>query len=197
MQRSPSLSSTNQLIAQAYTEQRPFEWRFPDARYGPVRQRRGAPDPRMDESPALLEAESSIAHALAKHPDDPGWLQAKARTELLEGNYGVAIEALTRAESSSSADESLQLDLAIAYGERARSQTNRSSQFADYDRALQLLNQILARNPNNEVALFNRAVVNEQMNKRAEAVSDWERYLKLDSEGAWVDEAKKKIGNAR
>src|SRR5580698_7580130 len=100
---SPSLALTDQLIAQAYTEQRPIELRFPGAGYGPVRQERGENDPsrsRMDLPPALLEAEKQIARRLATHPQDSGWLQAKARTDLFEGLYASAIQVLQQAEAA-------------------------------------------------------------------------------------------------
>jgi hypothetical protein len=118
----PSLISTNQLIARAFSEQRPIDLRFPGASYAPARQERGVSAPsrsRLDEPAELLEAETQIQRGLAKHPDDPGWLQAKARANLFEGNYQEAIEELRRAEGARQDDLSLKVDLATAYYERA------------------------------------------------------------------------------
>lgn len=191
---SRSLALTNQLIAQAYAEQRPIEFRFPGAGYGPVREERGENDPgrsRMDLPPALLEAEKQIARKLATDPQDPGWLQAKARTDLFEGHYASAIQVLQQAEAARPEDVSLKLDLATAYFERAGTKLP-TDQIADYNQALESLNAVLDKDPNNLVALFNRASVYEHLNRIPEATSDWQHYLQLDPTGEWSREAKRK-----
>jgi len=190
---SPSLSSTNRLIAQAYTAQRPIELRFPGAGYGPVRQQRGAQSSRMDEPPELLEAESEIARGLARHPQDAGWLQAEARTDLLEGNYQAAIDGLHRGEALRPEDDSLKIDLATAYFERAGTKRDPAEQTADYDLALHALNEALSENPKDLVALFNRAIVYERRQKYSEAIADWQRYLQLDPSGDWTGEAERHL----
>jgi tetratricopeptide (TPR) repeat protein len=193
---SPSLSATNLLIAQAYTEQRPIELRFPGAGYGPLRQERGERGPsrsRMDEPPQLLEAEIQIARGLARHPQDAGWLQAKARADLFEGHHQSAIEALQKAERVRPDNTSIKLDLATAYYERAGSEAD-SEQVADYDRALQALNSVLGNNPNDPVALFNRAEVHHQLKQYSEAAAGWKHYLQLDPAGEWAGEARKRLG---
>jgi tetratricopeptide (TPR) repeat protein len=199
IERSPSLSSTNKLIAQAYTAQRPIELRFPGAGYSPVRQERGEIGPqrsRMDEPPELLEAETQIARGLARHPQDPGWLQAKARTELFDGNYQVAIDALQQAEVMRPDDLSLKLDLGIAYFERGETKHSSDDQIGDYNLALESLNSVLSMSPNNLVALFNRGMVYERLKKSSEATADWQRYLQLDPVGEWTREAKRHVGSA-
>jgi tetratricopeptide (TPR) repeat protein len=193
---SPSLASTNKLIAQAFTEQRPFELRFPGAGYGPVRQERGVNGPsrsRMDEPAELLEAETQIERALKKHPDDPGWLQAKARADLFEGNYQRAIEGLQEAEIARPESLSLKGDLAIAYCERAELQTDEVSQIADYSLALQILNGQLANRPDDLAALYNRALVHQRLHQSGEAAKDWQRYLQLEPRGEWAARVKEEI----
>jgi tetratricopeptide (TPR) repeat protein len=200
IERSPSLSSTNQLIAQAYTAQRPFELRFPGAGYGPVRQERGDIGPhrsRMDEPPELLEAATKIARGLTRHPQDAGWLQAKARTDLFEGHPQPAIEALRQAETRHPEDLSVKLDLAIAYYERAGTHSEPAVEVADYTLALQSLNEVLSKNPNDLVALFNRAMVYAQLKKYPESTLDWQRYLQLDPAGEWAEVAKRQLDLVR
>jgi tetratricopeptide (TPR) repeat protein len=194
---SPSLSATNQLIVQAYGEQRPFELRFPGAGYAPVQQERGEIGPsrsRLDEPPELLEAETRIARRLARHPQDAGWLQAKARSDLFEGQYQSAIEALRQAEAARPEDVSLKIDLATAYYERAGTDT--AEQSADYSLALQLLNAVLAKNPNDLVSLFNRAIVYQRQKRYSESIADWQHYLQLDPSGLWAEEARRQLDEA-
>jgi tetratricopeptide (TPR) repeat protein len=197
---SPSLSSTNQLIAQAYSEERPIELRFPGAAYAPVRQERGAGSPdrsRMDEPSALLQAETQIARARARHPHDPGWMQAQARVDLFEGHADQAIELLQQSEAARPEDDSVSIDLATAFYERAGTQLDSAARAADYERALQTLNLVLGKNPNALVALFNRALIYQQRKKYSEAIADWQRYLQLESSGRWAEDARRALGAAQ
>jgi tetratricopeptide (TPR) repeat protein len=198
--RSPSLSSTNQLIAQAYTAQRPIDLRFPGADYGPVKQERGESGPyrsRMDEPPELLEAETLISRGLASHPQDAGWLEAKARTDLFEEHYESAIEALQQAEVIRPDDASVKIDLATAYIERAGTKSDSADQAADYGLALQFLSNVLSNNPDDLVALFNRAVVYQRLKRYSEASADWLHYLQRDPSGVWAEAARRQLKEAQ
>ena len=110
------------LLAKAYTEARPFEYRLPDAGYGPVRQQRGAGS-AFDRSPALVSAEAEIARRLDGHPDDARLLALKGRAELLEGKNAEAIASLSRALELKPGDPDFTADLGVAYalgGDNAR-----------------------------------------------------------------------------
>lgn len=192
----PSLSSTNHLIARAYTEQRPIEARFLGAEYGPLREQRGESKPshsRMEEPVELLEADQRIGQALLRHPQDPGWLQAKARIEILEGKYQTAVEKLMMAQGARSQDMTIQIDLAIAYYGRAGTQPDLANKTDDYQRSLQWLNMVLSKNPDEAVALFNRAIVHRELKQYAEATSDWQHYLHIDPSSRWADEAAREM----
>jgi tetratricopeptide (TPR) repeat protein len=195
---SPSLAAANQLIAQAYTVKRPIELRFPGASYGPLRQQRGVHNSRMDEPPELLDAEMQVARGLARHPQDAGWLQAKARTDLLEGNYETAIKDLQRVTVARPDDDvSLKVDLATAYFGLAGTRLDPAEQAADYTLAVKFLNDVLAKSPDDPTALFNRAVVYQRLQKYPAANADWSHYLRLDETGGWAQEAKRHVDETR
>src|SRR4029077_5328025 len=63
-------SPIDQLIANAYTEQRPFEMRIADAAYGQVRKQRGGERSAFAEPASLLRAKYVIKERLAARPDD-------------------------------------------------------------------------------------------------------------------------------
>lgn len=180
----PSLAETNRLIAQAYTEQRPFEMRLEGAAYGPVRQQRGAS--HLGSPQALKEAKERIARALEKRPDDPGWLQAKGRVELLEGNVQAALEDFRLINGSRAANPSIQVDLATAYFALPSESENLQA-------AVALLTHILTLNPSDRIARFNRALVLEKQHKYRESESDWQKYLGLTSEQEWDVEARRHL----
>ena len=170
----------DELLAQAYSERRNLEVRFQGAQHGPVSiQRAKGGDSRLNRPAALLEAEAMIARGLEKEPDSPVWLQAKGRADLLEGNYEAAIQSFQKALDAEADSPSLQTDLASAYFQRAEL----ADRAGDYGKAIELLSKVLAKNPNDAIARFNRALVNEKMFLYRQALEDWEHYLRLDPQG--------------
>jgi CHAT domain-containing protein/tetratricopeptide (TPR) repeat protein len=181
--------SAAQLLAQAYVEHRTIEMRFFDAQYAPMHVERGAGGSSIDKSQALLKAEALIGENLKKTPNDPLWLQAKAQADLLDGNYDSSITSLQRALEAWPDASGLQTDLASAYFQRGMS----GNRPADYTLAIDLLGQVLQKQPDNKTALFNRAIVFERMFLFGQAVEDWERYLRLDPSGEWSKEASERL----
>jgi tetratricopeptide (TPR) repeat protein len=167
----PRPKSVEQLLGQAYAENRSLELRFSGALYGPVRTRPRVPKaaymsstpsptplpPR--ESPALLEARPIISRKLREQPNSPRWLDAKGRADLLEGNYDAAIQSFQRALEIEPDSAFLQTDLASAYFERGR-MYNRPQ---DCGRAIEFLGKALGKRPDDPIALYNRALVSETM----------------------------------
>jgi len=184
----------DKLLAQAYSERRNLELRFVGAQYGPVHiERATGGDSRLNRPPALLEAEALIARGLQKEPDSSVWLQAKGRADLLEGNYEAAIQSFQKALDVEADSVSLQTDMASAYFQRAE----RADRASDYGKAIELLSKVLSKNPDDPIARFNRALINEKMFLYRQALEDWEHYLKLDSKGEWANEANQHVNNLR
>jgi CHAT domain-containing protein len=184
----------DKLLAQAYSERRNLEVRFQGAEHGPVSITRSkGGDSRLNRPAALLEAEALIARGLEKEPNSPVWLQAKGRADLLEGNYEAAIQSFQKGLDVEADSPSLQTDLASAYIQRAEL----ADRASDYGKAIELLSKVLAKNPNDPIARFNRALVNEKMFLYRQALEDWEHYLQLDPQGGWANEANQHINNLR
>jgi len=181
--------SAQQLLAQAYTEHRTLELRILGARFAPLRIQRTATESNLDKSSALLKAEALISENLKKNPNDPAWLDAKARADLLDRNYESAIRSLRRALEVEPDSTQLLTDLASAYFERAES----ADRAIDYSSAIECLGRVLAKSPNDPVALFNRAVVSERMFLYVQAIGDWEHYLQVDPQGEWADDVRKRL----
>jgi len=188
--REPSL---NQLIAHAYTEQRPFELRIADAAYGPVRQERGAERSALAEPAGLLRAKYIIKERLAARPNDEAMLAARGRVELLEGHYDEAIRTFGRLLDTHPDSPPLLTDLATAYCQRAAA-VNRA---VDYGQSIQLFGRVLAKKPDDPIALFNRAITLERVHAYDEAIRDWEHYLRVDASGDWAAEAQRRLNELR
>ncbi len=184
--RSPSAAT---LTARAYEEKRTVEFRLPGAGYAPIRLERSGGAGRVNGTIPLLEAEGKEAKELSSHPDSPILLQQLARIELLNWNYTSAIRRLTRALELQSGNQEAPYDLALAYFERAQTEDRAS----DYGAAVEVLGKILAKQPDDPVALFNRAIVLEKLMMYREADADWEHFLKREPKGGWADEARTRL----
>jgi CHAT domain-containing protein/tetratricopeptide (TPR) repeat protein len=182
-------NNADELIAQAYTEHRTLEVRFPGAKYAPMATVRGRGASAFDRPAPLLKAEGIISEQLRIHPDDPAWLQANARADLLEGNYESAIQTLQRALEAQPDAPALLTDLASAYFEQAAS----ADRSVDFGNAIDALGRVLAKSPNDPVALFNRAVISERSFLYTQAIDDWNRYLQVEPVGPWADEARSRL----
>jgi tetratricopeptide (TPR) repeat protein len=186
-------SSADELIAQAYSERRTLEIRIPGAKHAPLHVERGKTGSSSAKPESLLEAEILVGENLREHPNDPVWLQGKALTEILDGNYDEAIKTLDFALESHPDSAPLLADLGAAYYARGKA----ASRVSDYRNSVELLGKALAKNPNDLVALFNQALAYEQLSLYSQAVEVWERYLRIDPQSDWSDEARQRLNALR
>jgi CHAT domain-containing protein/Flp pilus assembly protein TadD len=180
---------TDSLLATAYTERRTLELRMPGATHAPLQTTRGSQSSSLDKPPALLEAENLIAIHLRAGTPSVSWLQAKVRADLLDGNYGSAVRTAEEAVDLDPNSSSLLNDLGSAYFERA--EVEKSA--LDYGRAYDSLSKSLAKNPDDPVVLFNRAVVAERAHLYTQAENDWNHYLLTETDLAWQAEARARL----
>jgi len=176
------------LLAQAYTEQRTMDMRIAGADYAALAPiERGGPTKQPSE---LFEAKSRILRHLTQTPEDSRWLRELGVQELIERRFDQAIADLKHALVIDPNSTAAMLDLATAHFQRAQA----TSDSNDYRQAVELLGKVLAAEPNNAVALFNRAVLYQEMSPPLYdlALDDWNRYLNLDREGSWHHEAQRR-----
>jgi len=181
----------DKLLAQAYTEQRTIEMRIPGAEQGPMRVQRATNE--LDLPAQFYVAEGVIKKNLSNNPEDPQWLHAQARADLLRWNYDSAINKLDAAFGVAPYDTGLLLDKASALYERG----TQTGDQRDLELAMDLLGQFLASTPDDPVALFNRAILETKIGALHQAVSDWERYLTLRPSDSWSHEARERLEELR
>ena len=107
----------------------------------------------------------------------------------MEWQYNQAIESLKRSLDLSPESPELDIDIATAYAQRAESE-NRP---LDFGEAIDYLGKALSKKPENSLALYNRAIVEEKLNLYEQAIKDWEHYLRIDSAGPWSAEARQRL----
>src|SRR5262249_3137270 len=131
------------LLAQAYTEQRTMEMRWPGAEWGPMRETRGFGDSRCS-SPDSFRVGAQMG---GKHnpviTSDGGWLRTKAEIEILNGTPETAITTLLPALEAHPNSTPLTFDFAIAFFQRAV----RTGSREDLDRSIGLLSNLVKRDP--------------------------------------------------
>jgi CHAT domain-containing protein/cytochrome c-type biogenesis protein CcmH/NrfG len=185
--------TVGQLLAQAYSEHRTLEVRIPGAKYAPMQAQRGTERSDFDKPQSLLKAEALIGENLSKNPNDPAWLQARARADLLNGNYDSAIKSLQRTLETQPDSPGLLTDLGSAYFVRAES----ADRPIDYGNAIESFGKALTKSPDDPIALFNRALACEQMFLYTQAIDDWEHYLRVDPQGEWAEDARKRLADIK
>ncbi len=190
-------AAAEQLLAKAYTEKRTLQLRIAGAEYAPVRVSRGPVTSFIGRPAPLLQAEALIATQLQAQPADPAWLRARAQADVLEGRYDAAVEALRHAlqaqPNSPAVLSDVLTDLATAYFQRGLE----ADRGQDFGAAYEYLSQALKVSPEDSVALFNRAIVSEQLFLYRQAVDDWDHYLRLDSHSRWAEEARTRADAVR
>ena len=183
--------SVEQLLAEAYSERRTLEIRVAGARHAELWASRGPGSSNLDRPSSLLKAEAMISEQLSTSPQDPKWLQAKARADLLDGNYPSAIKSLQRALTENPDSPSLRGDLGAVYYQEAISDREHHSD--DFGKAYESLSTALSKSPDDPVLLFNRAIVAESSSLFVQAEEDWQHYLELDPTGPWSSEARRRL----
>jgi tetratricopeptide (TPR) repeat protein len=176
-------SSGEALLAKAYTAERPFDYRLPDAGYAPPRQSRGQ-ESAFDRPRVLGDAIGAIGKRLAKHPQDKRELALKGRADLLEGNVEAALEALRQAAPGDQGDAEVLADLAAAYGLRG----DLEKRPLDYGHAAELLLRALKMKPHDQRMEFNLALTYEKLQLVEEAIAAWRQFLHENPPPGWRQE---------
>ncbi len=188
--RTARTPDVDELLARAYSEKRTMELRMPGSNYAPLRMERSVPESTTELPQSLLDANALISRELRTHPDDPKWLQAKARADLLQFHYDSAVQTLRRALDVQPGSPSLMVDLASAHYQRGFANKDRE---VDYGMAIDYLGRALAITPDDPVALFNRALSEEKLHLYTPAIEDWNHYLRIDPSGSWAEEARRHL----
>ena len=151
-------------------------------RYGPLRSPvRGS----GDTANLQLVAEVTRLRERVERTNAAADLHAYGVAQLVAGDTAGAIESLQSASQSQQNEAQIVADLGAAYLTRF---ANTGDQ-ADATAALDSIDKALARAPALEEAWFNKAVLLEQLNRPADALAAWTKYLELPDEQGWRGEA--------
>lgn len=203
------INKATTLVATAYARNRTTEMRPAIVLHGPMASVGGTMGtndggaffghPEFNRARSLADDKISSGGSVS-----PRWYQIKGELLLLGDpakNTMAAEDAFRAAKDKGLNDDpSLNIDLAISYFERF---THSNPPSPDKPsgasprlliQSTDLLNEVLsspkATEEHKKAALFDLAIVYEKLEKWEDAEATWDKYLKMDSVGAWADEAR-------
>jgi CHAT domain-containing protein len=177
------------LLARAYTAERTLELRLPGAAHAQLSTHRGAGE--ASKHPELLEARAALAGRARSGGEDPNWLILEGRAALLVWDFEEAIARFERVREMRPGDRDALLGLATAYYQRGRSSERKRAE--DFGLAADTLLRLTAAHPDDSVALFNLALIYEQLQLRSQAVETWKRFLSVEKDPAWKEEGRQNL----
>jgi cytochrome c-type biogenesis protein CcmH/NrfG len=184
-----SPADVQKLLAQAYTENRQIEMRIPGAKHAEMKQQRSGEAGSLLAMPeAERKALDKIAAGQKKDPDNPQWLILQAQADLLDWRYKPAITALNRVETGTDSPDFI-LTRALALNEQGQVEHDPQLQ----GQAVDLLGQVLQKEPDNTTALFNQAIVCEELYLYERASRNWQHLLEVEKDPSWIAEAREHL----
>jgi tetratricopeptide (TPR) repeat protein len=138
------------------------------------------------EVPARVEAAAASVQSSLQADLRPEARSTIGVARLMTGDADGAARAFEEAAAGDPGSASTHSDLAVAYLQRAVS----SESEADLRRALEAADRALKIDPELPEALFNRALVLEQLGRDKEAAAAWQSYLTRDATTDWAEEAR-------
>lgn len=180
-------------LAQAYREQRPIEARITGLKYAPVANTRGGELGKADQV-ALDRAERILLDAVFEHPG-PASHHALGNLYLAEQKFEKATGQFEEALKADPNNAQLHSDYGAALlekGKAGRAAVDGKS-LEDFAKSLEHLSRAIELNGSLLEALFNRAILYQNMMLSRQAAEDWAAYLEKDPQSHWSDEARQNL----
>lgn len=177
----------------AYREQRPTESRITGFDYAPLPNVRGT-EIRIDRRNRDF-AERLLLEEVIADPTSEAH-HAVGRLYLAEAKIDQAIAELEEALKRAPSNARILSDLGAAWLEKGNSSalpTGSGERLEALGRSLHYLNQALDLDNVLLEAIFNRALCYEDLLMPKAARTEWKRYVEIDSNSNWADEARKRL----
>lgn len=177
-------------LKQAYSTRRPLEARLTEFDYAPHTKERGGPG--RDESIARDRASRILRDVVMKDESDAAARHGLGLLSLSERRFDEAIGELEEALRLDPSSARILSDLGAAYFERGKGEDS-SKGLEDYRTSLQHLDRALQLDGSRREALFNRGLLHAEMKEWEKAEQDFQRYLELERDSRWAEEARAQL----
>lgn len=176
-------SDPDGLLAKAYADRRPFEFRLQETAYPRSGVQKGAANP-FELPDSLNQAMQEIRAELRDRPNDPQALIRQARALLLLGRDEEALATLEPVREDPNAWVALACALYVGAKTRPGAE-------GEYARSLDLLLRARQRFGDGPVLIYDLALVYEALGQVDNAIGAWDRYLQFDGSSGFAGEARK------
>jgi CHAT domain-containing protein/Tfp pilus assembly protein PilF len=190
-----ALASLNQV----YRHGRPVEPRITGFSYADFKssEQRGNKT-ELNEEVDYIALERARSYLFSAHVNesDPSVLHALGKFYLTQKEFDKAIEQFEAAVKISAQNSEFHSDLGAAFMEKGKTVTqpdDTGQRFELFAKSLEHLNKALELNNSLPEALFNRALCHNYLGITQAAVTDWRKYLEIDSRSGWAEEAKQRL----
>lgn len=183
------LSTATVALKNAYSEQRPLEFRMTGFKYAPFF------SSTSSSSQAIVTKLKAADKAFNKLLDDKQTaesLHELGKYNLARMNFDEAINSLEKSLTLSPQNTAIKIDLAVALierGKRSLTESQVENSKADFLNGQNHLEQAIASAPKSLEAHFNLALLHQTIKSWPEAEKAWRQYLVLDQESEWSKEA--------
>ena len=157
--------------------------------YAPLPGATRSGQPQMLTASPDVRIEAAKIDKATESDNSPEALRARAIAALMIGEIDAGVFALEQAVAQQPDDARLSSDLAAAYLSRGR----RQGDATDFAKALAAANRAIDIAPGMPEALFNRALAMERVGSSADARAAWQRYLEVEQEPGWANEARARL----
>jgi predicted anti-sigma-YlaC factor YlaD len=158
-------------------------------RFGPLKSPTRSARPEGTQDLGILAAAAEAQKAAAARPTMET-LHSSGVASLIVGDWDPAVAALERARTSSADPPATLLsDLSAAYAARAK----RTGRTSDWPLAQRFAEQAIAKDGRLAEARFNLAIALEGLDSPEPAKAAWQRYLDLDGQSPWAEEARQHL----
>lgn len=181
-------------LRSAYRNERPVEARLSVFDYAPFSSARGSDQRDIDHN-KRNRAERTLLDNLDERPS-PESHHAVGLLYLAKKDFQAAINEFDVALAAASNDSRIHSDIGAALLEKGKiDRLNREPGKAleEFSNSLEHLNKALELDGSTLEALFNRALLYQEMNLPEQAEDDWRKYLESDSNSQWAEEARKNL----
>jgi CHAT domain-containing protein/cytochrome c-type biogenesis protein CcmH/NrfG len=181
------------LLRSNYQDHRRIEARLTGFNYSPLVTSR-AGDQNID-SPSRRRAEIILLNEVAENPSAASYA-ALGQFYLTERKFDNAIKGLGEGLNIDPTNARLYSDIGAALLEKGKEELSKGDSgksIESFNRSLGYLNAALRLDDTLLEALFNRALLFQEMKLPTQAEEDWREYLKKDPGSRWKDEATQKL----
>ena len=191
------LPESASLVAlnRAYAGGRTLETRIGGFDYAPYAPTRGADDADANARILRERAERIVLDAYVEHPTASN-RHALGKYYLADKQFDKAIEQFKAALKETPTVAELHNDLGAALLEKSKLEKRNSQPGYSLEHmaaSLESIEQALKLQPNYPAAVFNRALCLQEMYLPRQAIEEWKKYLQLDANSAWADEARRRL----